>query len=144
MLQPHILLLLSPIFSHLKLSNKFSCITSPQRKFLKNHWAFSCILFQIFAYKSYRKGILVISCTGTHFSPYICLWDFLICLHGSSINSYLKIVLVLHLSQSGSVWVVLVLRGILVLSHQMIFWTERYFKIPHFGSLFVLVRFVVF
>jgi len=24
------------------------------------------------------------------------------------------------------------------------FWTERYFKIPHFGSLFVLVHFVVF
>jgi len=68
-----------------------------------------------------QKGILVISYKGTHSSPY----DLSLSLFNLSawiINQMLyKIVLVLHLSQSESVWVVLVPKGISVFSHQINF-----------------------
>jgi len=68
-----------------------------------------------FLHKNHTKGILVMSCSGTHFSPYVCLWVFSTCL----CQSLIKIMSKNHFSiASESVWVVLVLRGILVFSHQ--------------------------
>jgi len=93
-----------------------------------------------FRIKSYEKGILVISYSGTHFSPYnLSLSIYNLSVH--IINQILSKNLFSIASESVSV--VLVLRGILVFSHP-IFLTERYFKIPYFGSLFVLSPFCRF
>jgi len=68
-LQTHILLLLSPIFLHLKPSKMFSCITSIQKRVSKTITYFSAF-YSNFFHKIIQKGILVISYKGTHFSPY--------------------------------------------------------------------------
>ena len=65
-LQTHIVLLLSPILLHLKPSKVFSCITSHLKGSLRP-LHISCILFHHFLHKIIQKGILVISCSGTHF-----------------------------------------------------------------------------
>ena len=93
-----------------------------------------------FCIKNHTKGILVISCSGTHFSPYVCLWILSTCLYKSLIKFCLKkTISALHSSQSESFYSL----GAFWSFHIKIL-TERYFKIPHFGNLFVLVHFVVF
>jgi len=67
-----------------------------------------------FRIKSYEKGILVISCSGTHFSPY----NLSLSLYNLSVHIINQILSKNHFSiASESVWVILVLRGILVFSH---------------------------
>ena len=93
-----------------------------------------------FRIKSYEKGILVVSCSGTHFSFY----NLSLSLYNLSVHIINQILSKnLFSIASESVSVVLVLRGILVFSHPK-FLTERYFKIPHLGSLFVLSPFCRF
>ncbi len=97
-----------------------------------------------FCIKSYRKGILVISYRGTHFSPYNLSLG-LFNLSAWIVNQFLS---KNHLSiASNLVWVSLSHfspQGHFGLFTSNNFWAERYFKIPHFGSLSILVRFVVF
>jgi len=74
-----------------------------------------------FCIKSYKRVFWSFPSMEPILVPTICPWIFSICLHESLIKFCTKIILVLHLSQSGSVWVVLVPRGILVFSHQINF-----------------------
>ena len=141
-LQTHIVLSLSLNFLAYKtIQNVF--LHSKSLKRVSKTIAYFLAFYSKFCIKSYKRVFWSFPIEEPILVPTICLWVFSTCLHKSLINFYLKIILILHLSQSESVWVVLVLRGILVLSHQM-FLTERYFKIPHFGSLFVLVHFLSF
>jgi len=55
-----------------------------------------------FCIKIIQKGILIISCSGTHFSPYVCIWVFSTCLYKPLIRPYLKIISALYLSQAES------------------------------------------
>jgi len=140
------------IFHFLSVSNFLACKTTQSvflhyrsLKRVSKTIAYFLAFYSKFLHKIIQKGILVISCSGIHFSPYNLSLG-LFNLSAWIINQLLS---KNHLSiASESAWVNLSrfwsLRGILVFSHQIIFLTERYFKIPHFGSLFVLVHFVVF
>ena len=97
-----------------------------------------------FCIKSYKRVFWSFPMKEPILVPTICPWVFSICLHESLIKFCTKIILVLHLSQSESVWVVLVPRGILVFSHQINFGQRCILKYLIFGSLFILVRFASF
>ena len=56
----------------------------------------------IFCIKSYKRVFWSFPTKEPILVPTICPWVFLTCLHKSSINFYLKIVVVLHLSRSES------------------------------------------
>jgi len=126
-LQTHILLFPSLIFLHVKPSEVFLLHFKSLKKVSKT-MAYFPTFYSNFLHKIIQKGILVISYKGTHFSPYIFPRVFSTCLHESLVKYCPKIVLVVHLSQSESVWVVLVLRGIFVFSHQIIFWQRGILK----------------
>ena len=97
--------------------------------------------YSVSCIKSYKKGILVISYKGTHFSPY----NLSLSLFNLSAWIINQILYKNHLSfASESVWVVLVPRGILVFSHQINFGQRGILKYLIFGNLFILVRFVIF
>ena len=83
--------------------------------------AYFLAFYSKFCIKSYKRVFWSFPTEEPILVPTICLWVFSTCLHRSSINFYLKIVLVSHPRQSESVWVVLVLRGIFVFSLQLIF-----------------------
>jgi len=96
-----------------------------------------------FCMKSYKRVFWSFPTKEPIFSPCICPWVFSICLHESLIKFCTKII-VLHLSQSESIWVVFGPRGILVFSHQTNFGQRGILKYLIFGSLFILVRCVNF
>jgi len=101
---------------------------------------FSCILFQ-FLHKIIQKGILVISYEGTHFSPYN--------LSLSIFNLSIQIICQILFKKSFLVCIRVSLGRFSPYGHFGLFtsnkfWTKRYFKIPHFGNLSVLVHFVSF
>ena len=101
-LQTHIVLLLSPIFLHLKPSKVFSCITSHLKGSLRPLHTF-LHFYSIFLHKIIQKGYFGHFLQRNPFLvPTICLWVFSTCLHESSINFCPKN----HLSiASNLVWV---------------------------------------
>ena len=115
-LQTHILLFPSLIFLHVKPSKMFSCITNHLK--ISKTIAYFPIFYSNFLHKIIQKGILVISYKGTHFSPY----NLSLSLFNLSAWIINQILSKNRLSFAfESVWVVFVLRGILVFSHQTFF-----------------------
>jgi len=100
----------------------------------------SYIFIPIFCLKSYKMVFWLFPTKEPILVPIICPWVFSTCLHESLIKFCPKIILVLRLSQFESFQSL----GAFWSFHIKQFLTERYFKIPHFGNLFVLVHLIVF
>jgi len=101
----------------LSLSLNFLALQVLKKEFLKPLHIFLHFV-PIFCIKSYKRVFWSFPTKEPILVPIICPWVFSTCLPESLIKFCPKIVLVLHFE---SVWVVLVLRGILVFSQRTIF-----------------------
>jgi len=141
--QTHILLLLSPIFLHLKAIQSVFLHYKPFEKVSKTIACFPAF-YSNFCIKSYKRVFWSFPTKEPIFVPTILSLS-LFNLSAWIISRILyKNHLSLHLSQSEPVWVVLVPRGILVFSHQINFGQRGILKYLIFGNLFILVRCAIF
>jgi len=100
-LQTHIVLLLSPIFLHLKPPKMFFCITSHLKGSLRPLHVFLHFI-PAFCIKSYKRVFWSFPTEEPILVPTICPWVFSTYLHDSLIKFCPKVILVSHLSQSES------------------------------------------